>query len=212
MPNPNKPSGLVPVSYLNGAPWTGGGRVYCIPDTDDTNAFAIGDPVDIAGGADSNGVPTITLATAGTGNPVLGCIVSGAGALSYGSSYGVPAESPIVIPATKARNYYVLVADDPNIIFEIQEEATGTALTAADVGLNGNLVSGTNNGYISPVGSSIGQVQLQVPPFNFAFSALTKSRTTLLGIMRSGWFSSITTATALVRSESKERRRPCLAA
>lgn len=149
MPNPNKPSGLVPVSYLNGAPWTGGGRVYCIPDTDDTNAFAIGDPVDIAGGADSNGVPTITLATAGTGNPVLGCIVSGAGALSYGSSYGVPAESPIVIPATKARNYYVLVADDPNIIFEIQEEATGTALTAADVGLNGNLVSGTNNGYIS---------------------------------------------------------------
>lgn len=149
MPNPNKPSGLVPVSYLNGAPWTGGGRVYCIPDTDDTNAFAIGDPVDIAGGADSNGVPTITLATAGTGNPVLGCIVSGAGALSYGSSYGVPAESPIVIPATKTRNYYVLVADDPNIIFEIQEEATGTALTAADVGLNGNLVSGTNNGYIS---------------------------------------------------------------
>lgn len=149
MSNTDRPSGLSPVQYLNGAPWNGGGRVYCIPDSDDTNAFAIGDPVVLAGGADSKGVPTITLATAGTGNQVLGAIVAGAGALSYGSSYGVPAESPIVIPATKTRNYYVLVCDDPNVIFDIQEENTGTALTAADVGLNGNLVAGTNNGYIS---------------------------------------------------------------
>lgn len=149
MANADRPSGLSPVCYLNGAPWNGGGRVYCIPDTDDTNAFAIGDPVVLAGSADSNGVPTITLASAGTGNLVLGPIVSGAGALAYGSSYGVPAESPIVIPATKTRNYYVLVCDDPNVLFDIQEENTGTALTAADVGANGNLVSGTNNGYIS---------------------------------------------------------------
>lgn len=149
MANADRPMGLKPVSYLNGAPWTGGGRLYCIPDTDDTNAYAIGDPVDIAGGADTNGIPTITLATAGTGNPVLGAIVSGAGALNEGGLYGVPADSPIVIPATKTRNYYVLVADDPNIIFEIQEVSGGTALTAAEVGLNANLVSGANNGYIS---------------------------------------------------------------
>lgn len=149
MSNVNKPQGLTPWQYLNGAPWNAGGRVYCIPDTDDTNAFAIGDPVVLDGGSDGAGVPTITLATAGTGNPVLGAIVSGAGALSYGSSYGVPAESPIVIPATKTRNYYVLVADDPSIIFLAQEEATGTAFTAAEVGLNANLVAGANNGYIS---------------------------------------------------------------
>lgn len=149
MPNVDKPSGLAPVQYLNGAPWNGGGRVYCIPDSDDTNAYAIGDPVTLAGGADAFGVPTITLATAGTGNLVLGPIVSGAGAISYGSSYGVPAESPIVIPATKTRNYYVLVCDDPNVIHEIQEVSGGTPLAAADVGLNGNLVSGVNNGYLS---------------------------------------------------------------
>lgn len=149
MANTDRPSGLSPVGYLNGSKWNGGGRVYCIPDTDDTNAYAIGDPVVLAGSADSNGVPTITLATAGTGSLVLGPIVAGAGALSYGSSYGVPADSPIVIPATKTRNYYVLVEDDPNVLFDIQEENTGIALTAADVGANGNLVSGTNNGYIS---------------------------------------------------------------
>lgn len=149
MANANKPSGLSPIGYLNGSPWNGGGRVYCIPDTDDTLVYAIGDPVNIAGGADARGVPTITLATAGTGNGILGVIVSGAGGVAYGGAYGVPADSPIVIPATKTRNYYVLVADDPNIIFEAQEEATGTAFTAAEVGLNANLVSGTNNGYVS---------------------------------------------------------------
>jgi hypothetical protein len=149
MPNADRPSGLSPVQYLNAAPWTGGGRVYCIPDTDDTNAYAIGDPVVLAGGADTRGVPTITLATAGITNSVLGAIVSGAGGIEYASSFGVPADSPIVIPATKSRNYYVLVADDPNIIFEVQEVSGGTALTAAAVGLNAPLVAGTNNGYIS---------------------------------------------------------------
>lgn len=149
MANEDRASGLSPVMYLNGAPWTGGGRVYCIPDTDDTNIYAIGDPVVLAGGADTNGVATITLATAGSANSVLGPIVAGAGALSYGSSYGVPADSPIVIPATKTRNYYVLVCDDPNVIFEAQEEDLGTAFAATEVGLNANLSSGTNNGYVS---------------------------------------------------------------
>lgn len=148
MANANKPSGLVPVQYLNGSPWNQGGRMYCIPSTD-ANAFAIGDPVVLAGSADANGVPTITLASAGTGNQVLGAFISGAGALAYGGEYGVPAESPIVIPATKSRAYYVLVADDPNIVFEIQEDNDGGDLAAVDTGLNCNLVSGANNGYIS---------------------------------------------------------------
>lgn len=149
MANANKPAGLSPVQTLSAAPWNGKGRVYCIPDTDDTYVYAIGDPVVLAGGADTNGVPTITLATAGATNSILGAIVSGAGALTYGSSYGVPQDTPIVIPATKTRNYYVLVADDPNLIFEIQEIGTGTYLTAAEVGNNADLVSGTNNGYLS---------------------------------------------------------------
>lgn len=149
MANPDKPAGLVPVGHLLGLNWSGRGRLYCIPDTDDTNPYAIGDPVTLAGGADSNGIPTITLATAGTGNAVLGPIVSGAGAINEGGMYGVPADSPIVIPATKTRNYYVLVEDDPFVLFEIQEVSGGTPFTAAEVGLNANLVAGTNNGYVS---------------------------------------------------------------
>lgn len=149
MANPDKAGGLIPVGYLGGAPWSGKGRVYCIPDTDDTNPYAIGDPVVLAGSADAAGVPTITLATAGTGNRVLGPIVSGAGAMVYGGPYGVPAESPIVIPATKSRNYYVLVEDDPFVIFEIQEDGDAGTIAAASVGLNVNLIAGANNGYVS---------------------------------------------------------------
>lgn len=148
MANSNKPFGLAPVGYLNGAPWTGGGNVYYIPSTDN-NAFAVGDPVMLAGSCDANGIQAITLATAGTGNSVLGVMVSGAGALGYASSYGVPQDAPIVIPATKTRAYYVLVADDPNTIFRVQEDSVGGAISATNVALNHNLVSGTNNGYVS---------------------------------------------------------------
>lgn len=149
MANTDAPSGLTPVGHLLGLNWSARCQMYCIPETDDTNAFAIGDPVVLAGDADTAGVPTITLATAGTGNAVLGCIVSGAGATIYGGTPGVPAETPIVIPATKTRNYYVMVADDPNIIFAIQEDSVGETIAAASIGLNANLISGTNNGYIS---------------------------------------------------------------
>lgn len=146
MANSNTPFGLAPVEYLSGAPWNGQCRRYCIPSTDG-NAFAIGDVVVPAGSADAKGIMTVTLATPGSG--VLGVIV-GMG----GEKYGGPSVDPsnlgtTIIPATKTKAYYVLVADDPNIIFEVQEIGTGTALTAAEVGRNANLVAGTNNGYVS---------------------------------------------------------------
>lgn len=146
MANANKPMGLSPVQYLSGAPWNGQARVYYIASTD-TNAFAIGDPVASSGSADSNGVPGITLATAGSGNAIRGVVVG------LGTKESLMADpnnlNTTVAPATKTQAYYALVADDPNIIFEVQEIGTGTALTAAEVGLNANLASGTNNGYAS---------------------------------------------------------------
>lgn len=146
MANADRPSGLSPVGYLNGAKWTGGGRVYCIPSTD-TNAYAIGDPVVLAGSADGNGVATVILATAGTSNLVTGVIVGWG--IKYGSGNVDPANQTAVVPAIKTKAYYPLVEDDPNVIFEIQEVNSGTALTATEVSLNCSLVAGTNNGYIS---------------------------------------------------------------
>ena len=146
MANPNTPFGLTPIRYLNGAPWNGAARMYSIA-SGDVNAFAIGDPLMIAGGADASGIPTVTLATPGSG--LLGPMI-GSGGLIYGGPGAVPgALETTVIPATKLHDYYVMVVDDPMVIFEVQEIGTGTALAAADVGFNANLVAGTNSGFLS---------------------------------------------------------------
>lgn len=150
MANRVAPMGLSPHSHLNGAKWNGQAKTYYIASTD-PNAFAIGDPVVLAGSADANGVPSVTLATAGGANLVLGPIV-GMGGKAYGGAIGVNPlgnQDTTVIPATKTVGYYVLVADDPSIIFSVCEDSSGTPFTAAEVGLNCSLKAGTNNGYVS---------------------------------------------------------------
>ena len=149
MANANKPMGLSPVQYLNGSSWNGQARLYSIAYNYGT-AIYIGDPVVPSGTADGNGIMGITLATAGDANPVLGSVV-GIGRyvdlianpnnlnITYFPASGDGVNSP----------WYALVADDPNIIFEAQDIGTGTALAAADIGLNINLKSGTGNGYVS---------------------------------------------------------------
>jgi len=148
MSNTNAPFGLSPVQHLDGSPWNGRGRLYFIA-SDDSNAFAIGDPVKSSGSGDANGVPGVTLASAGTGNAVRGVILS-MGGIKEGGPYADPTNlNTTIIPATKSQAYYVLVCDDPNTIFEIQETNSGTALTKDEIGLNANLKSGTNNGFVS---------------------------------------------------------------
>lgn len=146
MANANRPQGLAAVKHVLGAGMTGQGNIYYIPSTNN-EAFAIGDPVKSAGSADANGVASIALASAGTGNPIRG-VVAALG--RYESLLANPASlDSIIVPATKTYDYYALVIDDPYVIFEVQEIGTGTPLAAAEVGLNANLVAGTNNGYIS---------------------------------------------------------------
>lgn len=148
MANANRPAGLVPLEYLNGTPYNGKGRVYSIA-SNNTDVFAIGDPVTLSGTADANGVAGVALATAGGANLVLGSVL-GLGGSVYGGPGAVPGSlESTVIPATKTRVYYVLVSDDPNIVYVIQEQNSGTPLAATDVGLNCSLVSGTNSGYVS---------------------------------------------------------------
>lgn len=138
MANVNAPFGLTPVSYLNGSPWNGQARLYYIASTN-TDAFFIGDPVKSSGDGSADGVAGVALGTAGTA--IRGVIVS-MGGLTNGGFLGDPDSlSTISIPATKTKNYYVLVVDDPSVIFACQED--GTAMTSADIGLNANFVVGT---------------------------------------------------------------------
>lgn len=137
MANPNKVMGLSPVKYLNGADWDGRGSVYALL-TDESNQIAVGDPVKLAGSADANGVPSITRATAGA--TAVGVV------LAVGTNPNGPWINPnnlalVIAPATKPVVYYAFVADDPNIIFEIQEGGAGANLVVTDVGQNADFVA-----------------------------------------------------------------------
>jgi hypothetical protein len=106
----------------------------------------IGDPVITAGSADANGVPTVALAAATGG--VRGVIV---GMGTYEGLMANPKNLDITYrpAAAQSTNWYVMVADDPNIVFEVQEHANGTALAATEIGLNTISILGTGNGFVS---------------------------------------------------------------
>lgn len=143
MANANRPTGLSPVKHITGAPYNGQANLYSIASGYGT-ALAVGDPVGLSGTADSNGVAGIILGTTGT---IVGVIV-GLGLLE--NSLANPSNlDQIIRPASSTGTWYALVADSPDIIFEVQEDSVGGALAATNVGQNASLIAGTNNGFLS---------------------------------------------------------------
>ena len=129
MPNLVQPKGFVPSRYRNANPYTGASNLYCIPSTDGS-IYGLGDAVKSAAGGDANGIPYLQKA-AGT-DAVRGVVV---GILPVGyntpSLVGVNLDLTLQsIPATKSKDYYIMVADDPDIIFEVMDDGLA-ALTAA---------------------------------------------------------------------------------
>ena len=146
MANANRPAGLAPVQYLNGAPWNGQARIYSIAAAYATK-LAIGDPVASSGSADANGVPGIVRA-ADTG-AIRGVIVGLGAANETAMVNPANLDSTVRPGAAQTTTWYAMVADDPNIVFEVQEG--GAVLAAADVGLNTNLTVVDANNFISQV-------------------------------------------------------------
>ncbi len=146
MANSNRPTGLSPVGMITGAPYNGQARCYSVAAAY-TTALYIGDPVISSGTADANGVPGVALAAA-TG-AIRGVIV-GIGS-DYESVIGNIVNPNITYrpAAAQSKDWYVMVVDDPNVIFEVQENSNGTALAATEVGLNQVLKLGTGNGFVS---------------------------------------------------------------
>jgi hypothetical protein len=130
--NQNKPSGLTPVKYLNGADWDGKANIYFI-NSADTNAYSVGDLVSPLAGLDQwSGLQTATLTVAASSTQVCGVVVGvGASPSTTSSQRSGPFVDPtnlnlVSIPATKTKNYFIAVVDDPKVIFEIQETGAGT--------------------------------------------------------------------------------------
>jgi len=134
MANSNTAQGLIPKRYRNGAPFKGPLRRYYHPAADSVALF-VGDPVIIAGSADVDGTPTATRATAASAGRITGVVVgfepnSTLNAVGYGAA---------------STAFYVLVCDDPNVLYEIQEDSVGGALAATSVGLNADLIAAAGN-------------------------------------------------------------------
>lgn len=141
MANPDIPRGLRPVGYVGGSSYNGAATLYSVAAGDGTR-IGIGDPVTTAGvgtGQTINGVTTIDVVRAATGDVITGVVVG-----------VVPTTSTSTIYRAASTQRQLWIADDPNLLFEIQEVSGGTALTANDIGLNADFVvadCSTTTGY-----------------------------------------------------------------
>lgn len=131
MANVNMAFGLKPVAPKGGVIQT---NEYYVTSSDGTALF-IGDPVIIEGGGDANGKSTVIRATGATAARITGVVV------------GFRPDSNIVANGYRAANTaaYVLVCDDPEQVYEVQDDSAGGNLAAADVGLNANLIAAAGN-------------------------------------------------------------------
>ena len=132
MANTDRPMGAIPMRHLTGAPYNGQFNEYDVDSSNGTAIF-VGDFIQTE--ADGNVAP----ATAGTGNELLGACV--------GVKW-VSAESTNYLAASTAGTIYV--ADAPDLVFNVQEDDGGTALTVAARGANVAIIKGagsTSTGY-----------------------------------------------------------------
>jgi hypothetical protein len=140
--NSNSPFGLQPMAYTSGAPYGGGVQVYYVPSSNATPLF-LGDPlVALPGVADANGVPGVGIATAGASGVLTGAmqgIANNAGELVLPL---LQSQTPY-LPAGQAA--YIYVADDPNLVFAVQEDSVGGALAAGAASSNIDLVAGAGS-------------------------------------------------------------------
>jgi hypothetical protein len=128
MANVSRVNGLKPYKYLNGAKYNGSVTEYFIPNNNASNVF-VGDPVKLSTDGD-------TAAVGGLAKGVRSVVPAAATDATVGVVVGFKLDptnlnTPQFRAASAGR--YVLVADDPNLLFEVQSNGT---TSVADVGLN----------------------------------------------------------------------------
>jgi hypothetical protein len=138
MANSDTRFGLRPVKHLDGTPYNGGHKKYYMPSDYATSVF-IGDCVTTVGDANDNEVTTgagkygartlheVNRTSPGDGNAITGVVVGfDPNPSNLDRIYGAASTERVVH-----------VADNPNLLFEIQADGS---LTADNVGLNAVLI------------------------------------------------------------------------
>ena len=152
MANTSKINGFRPVKHVTGAPYNGQANIYGVASGDSTALF-VGDVVKLAADGNAAGIQYVTAhaaGIAGTGQPALGVVVGVIntkldpvdGRMSAGS---ISLDTPVYRPGSVEQ--YVLVADSPDLIYEVEATAAGSAYSfaVADVGQNANIFAGSGS-------------------------------------------------------------------
>lgn len=152
MANTSKINGFRPVKHVTGAPYNGQANIYGVASGDSTALF-VGDVVKLAADGNAAGIQYVTAhaaGTPGTGQPAVGVVVGIIntkldpvdGRMSAGS---ISLDTPVYRPGSVEQ--YVLVADSPDLIFEVEATAAGSAYSfaVADIGQNANIFAGSGS-------------------------------------------------------------------
>ena len=163
MANISKINGFKPVKHITGTPYTGQANIYAVKSGE---KFVAGDPVKLSAGASQGGVAEVTVAT--NDAAVLGVVVGVVpakmdpvtGKMSAGS---ISLDTPVSVTGGSTPAF-VLVADSPDIIYEVQK----ASFTAADVGTaggfdfagtqGGDVATGTSSFYVTDTATGVVQV------------------------------------------------------
>ncbi len=135
MANASRPRGFVPVRHLSGAPWNGQTQDFLVLAADGT-AIYIGDLVQLEGtsgpaglvvaGQDCEGMMSVERATPGTaGQDLIGVVVG----------FSPDPTNLMNKHRVASTNRIAHVVVDPTVVYEIQEDADTTPITATEIGL-----------------------------------------------------------------------------
>jgi len=131
MANIDAPFGMLPIRYRSGAKYNGACNAYCMLAAETDNA-AIGDPVILAGATN-----TTTLGTHKAGTLQSVVLSDVASINQVGVIVGFDFTSTEYTYGVAATDRVIYVADDPDLVFEVQ---TSGANVAADAGLNASFL------------------------------------------------------------------------
>ena len=144
MANVSRVNGFKPVKHFTGAPYNGQANIYEV-SVSETIPIFVGDLVVRSTNASTSGLVTVkSLSAAATANDVVAGVVLGAvvgvvnskldpldGKMTAGN---IALDTPQYAPASTKS--FVLVADSPEIIYEVESTAS---FALADIGLNGDV-------------------------------------------------------------------------
>ena len=139
MANTSRINGFKPVKHLTGAPYNGQSTLYEVSSSD-TNPVFVGDLVKLSTNASTSGLACVQSVVAASSQiaagPILGAVVGVLNA-KMDPLDGLMTAGSIALDTPQYRaastKQYVLVADDPGLIYEAEADA---AVTLANIGFN----------------------------------------------------------------------------